>query len=123
VKPVASSSGVVETTTDPTGAQVRVRDVPGQSRFEIVVNDEPAGFAEYHLRPGLITFTHTVVDPAFQGRGLAGVLIKAALDTARRRELNVNPLCPYVAGWLRKHPDYQPLVPEQHRGYLAGPTP
>lgn len=99
--------------------EILVRDAPDRSRFEITVDGALAGFAEYRARPSDITFTHTEVNEAYQGRGLAGRLIRTALDTARRRGLVVIPLCPYVAGFIRRNPDYLPLVDERYRGQLT----
>ena len=53
-------------------SEPRVVDVPERSRFEISTGDGPAGFAEYRTRPGVITFTHTEIDDAVEGRGLGG---------------------------------------------------
>jgi uncharacterized protein len=100
--------------------EVLVRDAPDRSRFEITVAGQLAGFAEYALRPERITFTHTEVLPSHQGKGLAGRLIRTALDSARRRGLTVVPLCPYVAGFIRSHHDYLDLVDERYRGQLTG---
>jgi predicted GNAT family acetyltransferase len=60
--------------------------------------------AEYRLRPPLIAFTHTLIDPRFEGQGLATRLIRAALSEARSAGLVVLPFCPFV------------------RSYIAGPT-
>jgi uncharacterized protein len=96
-------------------SDVQVVDVPERSRFEISSGGEPAGFAEYRTRPGVLTFTHTVVDEAFGGRGLGGALVRAALDSARERGLAVRPACPFVRAWIAKHPDYVDLVREADR--------
>lgn len=99
--------------------QVDVVDNPGRSRFELRVAGEPAGHAEYRLQPGRMVFTHTEIDPGFQGRGLAGRLAGAALDAARDRGVQVTPLCPYIAGYIRKHPEYVDLVDEHHRAQVT----
>jgi predicted GNAT family acetyltransferase len=65
-------------------------------------------------------FTHTEVDEAYQGQGLASRLIRAALDGSRRKGLEVTPLCPYVANFIRRHPEYLKLVDEAHRAQLGG---
>ncbi len=98
---------------------VRVVDDPEGSRFEVRVGDELAGHAEYRLRPGRMVLTHTEVDERFQGRGLAGRLARTALDAARDRELQVTPLCPYIADYIRKHPEYVPIVDDKHRSEFA----
>ena len=64
-------------------AAIRVLDVPEHSRFEVRVDGELAGFAEYRRRPGLIAFTHTLIDPRFEGQGLASRLVQTALSDAR----------------------------------------
>lgn len=93
----------------------KVTDVPERSRFEIEVDGELAGFAEYKANPGRITFTHTEIDEKFGGKGLAGILVGVALDSARERNLAVTPLCPYVRRFISRHRDYVDLVPENQR--------
>lgn len=64
---------------------VRVTDHPDRDRFEVTVDGEPAGFAAYERRPGRLVLTHTEVDSAYQGRGVAGRLASGALDAVRER--------------------------------------
>ncbi|MER5873999.1 GNAT family N-acetyltransferase [Streptomyces sp. NPDC002044] len=96
----------------------RVVDRPEKSRFEILAGEdgtETAGFADYSLSEGGIAFTHTETDPRFAGRGLGGLLARGALDDARARSLDVLPYCPFIRGWIGKHPEYADLVPEARR--------
>jgi predicted GNAT family acetyltransferase len=93
----------------------RVVDNPDGSRFEIYDGDELAGFAEYHLFRNEIAFIHTEIDPGFAGRGLGGVLARGALDAARDSGLEVLPFCPFIRGWITKHPEYVELVPQAQR--------
>jgi len=97
-----------------------VRDDPDQHRYEIVVDGEVAGFAVYHLRGGRAIFVHTEIDPAFEGQGLGSQLARGALDDVRARGLSVVPLCPFIAGWIDKHDDYQDLVDVEALRYLEG---
>jgi predicted GNAT family acetyltransferase len=97
-----------------------VRDNVQDRRFEIRVGGELAGFAEYERRPGRLVFTHTEVDPRFQGRGLAATLVAQALDSARDEQARVVPLCSYVAHYIDRHREYVELVDEDHRGGFAG---
>ncbi|MEV4616869.1 GNAT family N-acetyltransferase [Kitasatospora sp. NPDC049258] len=94
---------------------VSVTDNPERSRFEVSDEGELAGFAEYHRSEGEIAFIHTEIDPAFGGRGLGGELARAALDSAREQGLAVLPYCPFIRGWLGKHPEYAELVPADRR--------
>jgi predicted GNAT family acetyltransferase len=68
---------------------VDVRNDEERERYEIAADGELAGFTQYRLRPGLIAFVHTEIDPRFEGRGLGGQLVGSALDDARARELAV----------------------------------
>lgn len=88
----------------------RVTDNPDRSRYEAFVDDRLAGFAEYKLREDVIIFVHTVVDDAFEGQGVGSALARGALDGAREADLRVRPHCPFIRGWIEKHPDYQDLV-------------
>jgi redox-sensitive bicupin YhaK (pirin superfamily)/predicted GNAT family acetyltransferase len=109
---------VHRTDTDPAPEAVmepQVNNNPDKSRFEIRADGELAGFAEYHRSGHEIAFIHTEIDPRFGGRGLAGLLARAALDSARAQGLAVLPYCPFIRGWITKHPEYVDLVPESHR--------
>lgn len=98
-------------------SDVTVQDNPTESRYEIHVGGELAGFAEYRLLSDeqRIDFTHTEVFEAFAGQGLAGKLAKGSLDEVRERGLSVRPYCPFYKGWIAKHPDYVDLVPADQR--------
>src|SRR3979409_193132 len=80
---------------------VEVRDNPDESRYEVFADGELAGFAEYRLHNGRITFIHTEIDPAHEGGGLGSSLARAALDDVKSRGLPVVPLCPFIAGYIR----------------------
>lgn len=84
-------------------------------RFQISVDGQVAGFTQYQDRDGARIFPHTEIDPAYQGQGLASRLIAQALDATREKGLAVLPLCPAVAGYIAKHPEYADLVPEDQR--------
>lgn len=84
-----------------------------QARYEIHVGDEVAGFTEAHPQDdGTVLFPHTVIYDAFEGQGLASKLVAGALDDIRARDLKIVVTCPYILGWLPKHPEYADLVAE-----------
>jgi uncharacterized protein len=91
-------------------SEVVVADAPEASRYEARVGSGLAGFSAYRLSPGRITFTHTEVDPAFAGGGVGSRLARSALADARARGLAVRPLCPFIAGYIQRHPEYADLV-------------
>ena len=77
-------------------------------RFELDV-DRHKALAYYHLAPGLITFTHTEVPKELSGRGIGSTLIKGALEAARTQGLKVVAECPFVRGYIGKHPEFADL--------------
>ena len=88
-----------------------VRDNPEESRYELLVDGRLAGFAQYRLEDERITMYHTEVEPEYEGRGLGDELAHDALDDVRRRGLTLVPLCPFIAAYIRRHPDeYLDLV-------------
>jgi uncharacterized protein len=87
-----------------------ITDNAAKSRYEIRLDGDLAGFAEYERAEDAVVFTHTEVDPAFEGKGLGGSLARGALDDVRERGLSVVPLCPFIKKWIDKHPDYQGLL-------------
>ena len=91
-------------------ADVVVRDHPDASRYEARVGDQVAGFSRYVLADGVFVFTHTEVDPAFEGQGVGGTLVRGALDDVRRRGARVVAQCPFVHAFIDDHPEYQDLV-------------
>lgn len=78
-------------------------------RFELTIDGRTA-FLTYARSGGRINLVHTEVPPELAGRGLGGQLAKAALEYARQGELTVVPSCPFVRGYIDKHPEYAPLV-------------
>lgn len=81
---------------------------PAARRFTTTVDGVEAQL-EYLRGGGVITITHTRVPEAIGGRGIAGALVKAAMDHARAEGLRVKPACTYAAAWLERHPDYADL--------------
>lgn len=78
--------------------------------------DRHLAVAEYSMSGNTITFTHTFVPPVLRGRGVASKLIQTALEEARSEELMVVPLCSFVASYIRRHPEYAPLLSPNARG-------
>lgn len=92
-----------------------VADARDRNRFEISVEGEVVGLAEYNRTADAISFLHTEIDAAHTGEGLGGRLIAFALDTARADGEEVLPYCPFVRHFIRTHPEYLDLVPERRR--------
>jgi predicted GNAT family acetyltransferase len=87
-----------------------VTDRPNELRYEIEEDGEVAGFLMYRIEPGVLELVHTDVDPKWEGKGVGAALVKGALDDVRARGLKVRPYCPFVAAYIRRHPEYEDLV-------------
>jgi predicted GNAT family acetyltransferase len=87
-----------------------VRDQPGRSRYELLLDGEVIGYVDYLRQGGVWVFTHTEVSADHRSDGLASTLVRGALDDVRRRGNRVVPRCPYVGHFIDKHPEYADLV-------------
>jgi predicted GNAT family acetyltransferase len=88
---------------------VEVTDAPESKRYEARVGGTLAGIATYIRTPEMVAFVHTEVEPEFEGQGVGSALARTALDEARARGQQVLAACPFFAGWIAHHPDYQDL--------------
>ena len=86
-----------------------VHDNAVLKRFELEADGHTA-YLYYRLEPGVITLVHTEVPPALGGRGVGSTLVRGALDAIRARGLKVVAKCPFVAGYMGKHPEFNDLV-------------
>ena len=77
-----------------------------ESRYEIQVGDTTAGFVAFRQTPGRLAFTHTLIEPEFEGQGLGSVLVRSALEDTAARGETIVPFCPFVQSWLKRHPDF-----------------
>lgn len=89
-------------------------------RFETTVEGHLA-IAEYNLIRGGIVFTHTEVPKELEGRGIGSALIRAGLAHARENKLQVTPICPFFAAYMKKHAEVQDLVAPGFRSALGLP--
>ncbi|MGC1212830.1 MAG: GNAT family N-acetyltransferase [Micromonospora sp.] len=90
-----------------------VEENPAKHRFEILVDDALAGFTAYIPRGEVLVFTHTEVDQRFQNMGVGAALVRGTLDQIRERGGRVVPQCPFVAAFIKRHPEYGDLVTTQ----------
>lgn len=80
-----------------------------ENRFELKLDGHIA-VLEYIERRSKIIFTHTGVPPEHKGRGVGAALAQHALEYAREKRLSVIPLCPFVAAYMRRNPQYLDLL-------------
>jgi predicted GNAT family acetyltransferase len=92
--------------TTPESDEIIVEHDAAAHQFYVRLNGTRA-VLEYRRAPGKIVFVHTEVPVAFQHRGFADALAHAGLEYARTEHLAVTALCPFVASYIRRHPEYQ----------------
>ena len=83
-------------------------------RLEINLDGKTA-FSKYLLVGEKMIIEHTEVPVELEGSGIASRIVRTALDYARAQNLKVMPLCPFTAGFMHRHPEYQDLVLEGYR--------
>ena len=84
---------------------------PAAHRYAIFIGNEEVGHLEYSQMVNEIHFTHTFVNPAHQGKNLAAILTKFALDDVRAEgQHKVVPVCSYTVRYMEKHPETQDLL-------------
>ena len=101
-------------------SEIAVTDNADAGRFEAVVDGHTA-YTEYRVLASGMLFPHTEVPAQLEGRGVGSALVRAALASARERGLKVMPVCPFVAGWIRRHPEAHDLVHPDYRPALGLP--
>jgi uncharacterized protein len=99
---------------------IEVTDAPEAKRFEARVDGNLAGFIQYQIRPEAIVLVHTQVLDEFEGQGVGSVLVRRVLDDIRARNGKIIPTCPFVAEYIRRHPEYVDVVETAFRGAVEG---
>jgi hypothetical protein len=85
-----------------------IRDNSSRRRYEAEVDGHLA-YVVYRREPGIITFVHTEVPKELSGRGIGSALARQVLEAARADGLKVVPMCPFIAAWMKKHPEFDDL--------------
>ncbi|WUL57168.1 N-acetyltransferase [Streptomyces sp. NBC_00344] len=93
-----------------------IRDDRPNGRLEALDDGQVIGRVQYFAldaEPAALVAVHTVVEPAYQGRGVAGALVEEFYATAAREGVPVVPLCPYAARWAGRHAEEAPVAPPE----------
>jgi predicted GNAT family acetyltransferase len=94
--------------------EITVTNNEAKQRYEVWVDGHLAVLT-YERQGDSIVYLHTGVPSVLAGRGIANQLARTALDEARAQNRLVVPLCPFVAAYIRRHPEYLMLVSESQR--------
>lgn len=96
--------------------EIEIAQNPSVNRFEAVLPDGTvAGYLEYELTGSglfnqVLAIPHTVVQPEFEGRGIAGRLASESFSWARKLGAAVDPICPFISAYIARNPVYQDLL-------------
>lgn len=80
-----------------------------RKRFELTADGHTA-FIEYMIMGGKIFLTHTEVPKALEGKGIGSAIVKLALEETEARGLKLVPLCPFVAAYIKRHPEWDRVL-------------
>jgi uncharacterized protein len=84
---------------------VQFADQPEQQRYVAIHNGEVVAFAEYRPAATARMFTHTEVSEHLEGQGVGSGLVRFALLDVRQKGMQVVPMCPFVAAYIKRHRD------------------
>ena len=84
-------------------------------RFQTRI-EEHLAYIDYKCRDNTIILVHTEVPAALEGKGVGSKLAKAALEFARQEGLRVSAECSFIASYIDRHPEYQPLLSDEASG-------
>lgn len=91
------------------GQKKRAPELVTTGRFELE-RDGQVAYLQYTITGHVLELLHSEIPDSMRGSGVASTLSKTALDWARQNNMKVDVVCPFVAGFLRTHPEYSDLV-------------
>jgi len=89
--------------------------------YDLIDNEERKQY-EFHIdglvprieyikaKDDKIYLTHTEVPRQLEGKGVGSALVKQILEDIKQKELTLVPLCPFVAMYITRHPEWKSLV-------------
>lgn len=110
-----------------TDERFEVQHLPDESRYVLLdhgedgTHDDEIGVEQYVDMTDAAerVLFHTVVSEEYSGQGLASTLVRAAVEDVIASGREIVPVCPYVAAWLPKHPEYAEHVVQPTAEHLA----
>ncbi|MBZ0296524.1 MAG: N-acetyltransferase [Anaerolineae bacterium] len=89
--------------------QLEIKHNPDEHRFEVMLDGKIA-MVQYMIAGKNIIFTHTEVPPEFEGLGIGNKMAHVALEYAQAEGYKVQAICPFIAAYIRRHPEYQSIT-------------
>lgn len=92
----------------------RISENLEKKRFEVVVENKTA-FIEYIRAENKMYLTHTEVPRELEGKGIASGMVQQVFQRIEKEELKLVPLCPFVAAYLKRHPEWHTILAKGYR--------
>lgn len=86
-----------------------ITDNSSKKQFELVSGGYTSRI-EYMLVGNKIFLTHTEVPTELEGKGIGSKIVKLVLEEIESRKLKLIPLCPFVAKYISKHPEWKRIL-------------
>jgi uncharacterized protein len=90
-----------------------------KQQYEAKLNGKVVAFAEYRPIGQSVMFTHTEVNEDLEGKGVAGQLIRFALEDTKAKGMTAIPMCPFVKIFIQRHKDFIDVVHPSHRSVFG----
>jgi uncharacterized protein len=90
-------------------APAGVSDNTAEQRFELPLAGGALARIDYRRTGDVLWLDHAEVPGQFEGQGVGSRLVRGALELVRARGERVVPVCGFVATWMRRHPEFDPL--------------
>lgn len=82
------------------------------SQFEVQLDDDLA-YIDYKWYNEMLILLYIFVPVAYRGKNISTALIQYALEYAKSKDVKIKIFCPYIAKYIRVHPEYQELLVQQ----------
>lgn len=89
--------------------EIELIDNTDKSRFEVEIEDKMA-IMDYKKKDSKLYILHTEVPKEFEGKGIASAMVKKVLNLIKEKDMKLVSLCPFVSGYIKRHPEYKSLV-------------
>lgn len=81
-----------------------------RQRFELIIDGKRSLVAYVQADDHTLALTHTEVHPDLEGKGIGSRLVQQTLAYAEQHDFKIVPLCPFVAAYIKRHPEWQRIV-------------
>jgi predicted GNAT family acetyltransferase len=88
---------------------IELIDNQDRKRYQLAI-DEKVAFVEYIKTKQQIYLTHTEVPDSLEGKGVGSSLVLKTLQEVEKLDLQLVPLCPFIASYIKRHLEWRRLV-------------